>query len=64
MCSACGSHDGAMDHIVAPAANRLARREGGGGQIGGQFGVQPAIDRGDGHHDSASSSAVNTEMAA
>ena len=25
MCCACGSHDGAMDHIVAPAANRLAK---------------------------------------
>ena len=24
ICSACGSHPGAMDHIVAPAANRLA----------------------------------------
>src|ERR1700733_12437610 len=24
ICRACGSHPGAMDHIVAPAANRLA----------------------------------------
>ena len=41
MCSACGSHDGATHHIVAPAANRLASVKAVRGEVGGQLGASP-----------------------
>ena len=59
-----GSHDGAMDHIVAPAANRLASVKAVAGKVFGQFGTQPAVDGGGDHRVNASSLAVSTATAA